>query len=364
MKKLTVRLPERSYPIYIGTGLYQQLPRLLDDLGWSHRPLMVVTDTQVGPLYGKAVIQPLEEAGFKVGLVTVPAGEVSKSLSSLEQLTETCIQFGLDRSGAVLALGGGVIGDLAGFLAATYMRGIPFVQLPTTLLAHDSSVGGKVGVNHALGKNMIGAFHQPSLVVFDVDTLHTLPEREVSSGFAEVIKHALIRDTTFVDWLADHRSQLLSLESDSLGQAIMKGCRVKAEIVAQDERESGLRAVLNYGHTIGHALESVSGYGCYTHGEAVAIGMVGAAMLGEQLGLATGVLAPTEKLLKSFRLPIRFMEKLSDEALLNAMKRDKKVRQGGYTFVLPTSVGSVRILRDVEERAILQVLQQLRGDTR
>lgn len=360
MRILEVSMGERSYPILIGNGLYARLPEWLRERGIGpERPLMLVTDTHVAPLYGEKVSGPLREAGYRVGEATVPAGESSKSLNQLSRLVEEGLRFGLDRQGVVLALGGGVVGDLAGFFAASYMRGIPFVQLPTTLLAHDSSVGGKVGVNHPLGKNIIGAFHQPLMVVFDVDTLRTLPGREVISGYAEVIKHALIADDSFADWLLQNSESLLRLEPSPVGEAIWNGCRIKAEVVSKDEREAGLRAILNYGHTIGHALEAASGYAGLTHGEGVAIGMVGAAMLGEMLGTARDVAETTKRLLASFHLPVKLEGNWSEDELLELMRRDKKVRGGSYTFVLPERIGAVRVERGIPEESIRRVLRQL-----
>lgn len=362
MKTLHVQIGEGSYPIHIGAGLHGRLPELLREIGWRReRRLMLVTDDQVGPLYGEDVKRVLTDHGFQAGCLTVPAGESSKKLSLLEEMVGDCIEAGLDRSGAILALGGGVVGDLAGFLAASYMRGIPFIQLPTTLLAHDSSVGGKVGVNHPLGKNMIGAFHQPSMVVFDVETLNTLPEREVASGYAEVVKHALIRDEAFVRWLEERVDCLRRLEPDSVSEAIWKGCAVKKEVVSRDEKESGWRAILNYGHTIGHALEAAAGYGVLTHGEAVAIGMVGEAMLAEEMGLCPPVSERTAHLLSAFGLPTRLTMEITDEELLERMRRDKKAKHGRLTFVLPRDIGCVDIIHGVEEPVIRQALNRLRG---
>jgi 3-dehydroquinate synthase len=362
MRTLKVSTGERTYPIFIGSGLLNRLPELLRERGIGpDRPLLLVTDTQVAPLYGEKVTGPLRAAGYRVRETTVPAGESSKSLDQLSRLVGEGLRFGLDRQGAVLALGGGVVGDLAGFLAASYMRGIPFVQLPTTLLAHDSSVGGKVGVNHPLGKNVIGAFHQPVMVVFDVDTLRTLPFREVVSGYAEVVKHALIAEESFADWLLRHCDGLLRLEPFLVEEAIWNGCRIKAEVVSKDERETGLRAILNYGHTIGHALEAASGYTGLTHGEGVAIGMVGAAMLGEALETARDVVEPTKRLLTAFRLPVQLAGDWSEEELMALMRRDKKVRGGAYTFVLPERIGAVRVVRGIPEEKILRVLRKLRA---
>lgn len=363
MRTLWVKTAMHRYPIHIGSGLLRHLPACLDEAGWTPaRRLFVVTDSQVSPLYLEGVVTTLQKAGYTVGSVVIPAGESSKTLKTLEQLTGEAIRQGLDRKSGILALGGGVVGDAAGFLAATYMRGVPFVQLPTTLLAHDSSVGGKVGVNHPLGKNMIGAFHQPDLVVFDVETLKSLPSREIASGFAEVIKEALIWDETFVRWLEENRTELMAMDTDLLAEAIERGCRIKAEVVSQDEKESGLRAILNYGHTIGHALEAVAGYGRLTHGEAVAVGMVGEALLGERLGLATDVSARTRALLQSYGLPFQIPEAAVTEDLVVAMRRDKKASQGLLTFVLPRGIGAVEIVKEVPEAAVRQVLAQLKGD--
>jgi 3-dehydroquinate synthase len=363
MRTLTVSTESSSYPIHIGSGIYSQLPRFLSDAGvGTARKLMVITDSHVSPRYAEKVRESLEDAGYQAGVSVVPAGEESKNLRQVEQLIGECLEFGLDRRSVILALGGGVVGDLAGFVAATYMRGIPFIQLPTTLLAHDSSVGGKVGVNHPLGKNYIGAFHQPLMVVFDVDVLHTLPEREVRSGYAEVIKHGLIWDRSFVEWLENHTEALLALEPEKVEEAIYRGCQVKAAVVSQDEKEAGIRAILNYGHTIGHALEAVSEYRCYTHGEAVAIGMAGAARLSTRLlGSPQELVERTEELLQAFRLPVRYEEGWPEMQILQAMKRDKKVFQGEYTFVLSRRIGEVEIVRGVEETQIREVLREIRG---
>ncbi|WP_091569378.1 3-dehydroquinate synthase [Melghirimyces thermohalophilus] len=364
MRTLTVDTRARSYPIYVGAGLFKRLPDLLEEAGWdSGRPLMLVTDDRVGPLYADQVQRVLTDHGYRVGSVSVPATEQSKTLSQLEELTTACIQAGMDRSGGILALGGGVVGDLAGFLAASYMRGISFIQLPTTLLAHDSSVGGKVGVNHPLGKNMIGAFHQPSMVVFDVETLNTLPARQVSSGYAEVVKHAWIGDADFVSWLEENRDGLTNLDPDLTTEAILRGCAVKAKVVSQDEEEAGLRAILNYGHTIGHALEAAAGYGTYTHGEAVAVGMVGETMLGEELGLCAPLADRMEALLQAFGLPTRLRADVRDAELLELMRRDKKAQQGAFTFALPREVGRVERVTGVPEGPLQRTLDRLRGDS-
>jgi 3-dehydroquinate synthase len=361
MRTLTVNTSNQCYPIHIGQGTYQMLPRLMKEVGVEKdRKLMVITDSSVAPLYGQALQASLRAEGYQIGMTVFPAGEESKNLSVVERVIGDCLQFGLDRSSVVLALGGGVVGDLAGFVAATYMRGIPFIQLPTTLLAHDSSVGGKVGVNHALGKNYIGAFHQPLMVVFDVDVLRSLPARQVHSGLAEVAKHALIWDVSFVEWLEAHAEELLALSPERLTEAIYRGCKVKSAVVSQDEKELGIRSILNYGHTIGHALEAVSRYRVYTHGEAVAIGMAGASRLSVRLLGAPGELVDrTEQLLRRLCLPIRYAENWPLPQLLEAMKKDKKARGGQYTFVLSRKLGQVEMVRGIEEAEIVQTLKEI-----
>ncbi|MBA4496045.1 3-dehydroquinate synthase [Paenactinomyces guangxiensis] len=365
MRSLTVSLDQSCYSIHIGSGLYRLLPELLQKAGVGRdRKLMIITDSEVAPRYADRVKSCLDFAGYETGVSVFPAGESNKNLQQLERLIGECLQFGLDRSSLILALGGGVVGDVAGFVAATYMRGIPFIQLPTTLLAHDSSVGGKVGVNHPLGKNYIGSFHQPVMVVFDVDVLHTLPKREIVSGFAEVVKHALIWDVSFVKWLEENTEALLSLEPAKVEEAIYRGCRVKAAVVSQDEKESGIRAILNYGHTIGHALEAVSGYQYYTHGEAVAIGMAGAARLSQKvLGSSPELITRTEELLQAFQLPVRYDQAWLERDMLQAMKRDKKARRGEYAFVLSRSMGQVELIRGIEEVHVSQVLKEIGGGT-
>jgi 3-dehydroquinate synthase len=356
-----VTLKHTSYPIWLGNGLWNVLPDLLNKRGVTpDRKLMLITDERVAPLYGNRVKRVLEEAGFRVGLSVVPAGEKSKNLREWERLLGDCFQFGLDRKSVILALGGGVVGDLAGFVAATYMRGIAFVQLPTTLLAHDSSVGGKVGVNHAYGKNSIGAFHQPLFVAFDVEALRTLPERELRSGMAEVVKHALIRDEAFVNWLERHSAEIIRLEPETVTEMLARSCAVKAEIVSRDEREAGLRALLNYGHTIGHALEAVSGYGTWAHGEAVAVGMAGAARLSTVvLESQPDLVERTEGLLRRFGLPLSIPANITVEELVAAMRRDKKAHGGQIAFVLSRRVGEAELVRGISEEAVRAVLKEL-----
>lgn len=357
---LTVELGERSYPIIIGKALLQQAPELLKDAGvLSKSKLMVITDQHVAPQYLEPLLTVLTSAGYQVESSVIEPGEQSKSLAAYEKIMTEAIRAGLDRKSAILALGGGVVGDLAGFVAATYMRGIDFVQMPTTLLAHDSSVGGKVAINHSLGKNLIGAFHQPKAVIYDTSTLRTLPKREVAAGFAEVVKHGLIADESFVNWLERESEALWSLEPEVLAKAIYQGCRVKAEIVSADETEQGQRALLNLGHTFGHAFEALSSYSTLNHGEAISIGMCIAAKLAERIGFAQpGTYERTRHVLSLYRLPTAWPAGLTPEAVLGAMKRDKKTVSGKLALVLPRSIGRVEVVKDVDEEVIMRVMRE------
>jgi 3-dehydroquinate synthase len=361
MKRLLVDLDERSYPIIVGQGVLQQLPTELMDRGITPKQkVLIVTDDHVAELYLRKVQGLLEQSGYVCSAHIAPSGEKAKALSHLEEIVTSALAAGLDRNSVILALGGGVIGDLAGFAASTYMRGISFVQLPTTLLAHDSSVGGKVAVNHPMGKNLIGAFHQPSLVLYDTSTLASLPQREVSAGFAEVIKHAILTSPTFFSWLNEHAEALMELKSPYIDEAIYQGCQIKSQIVAADEQEHGLRAVLNLGHTFGHAIEALSQYGSFNHGEAVSIGLVAAVLLAKQLGLATepdNSLASIVSILKRFKLPVRLPGSFDPEEMVETMKHDKK---GKLVFVLPKTIGQVEIVKDVNEAIVVQVLEKLK----
>jgi len=360
MRKLTVELGERSYPILIGDSLLQQADVLLQQTGiLPSSRLLIITDEHVAEKYLQPLQRLLESAGYKTAASIIAPGEQSKSLAVYERVMTEAIQAGLDRKSVVLALGGGVVGDLAGFVAATYMRGIPFVQMPTTLLAHDSSVGGKVAINHPLGKNLIGAFHQPKAVIYDTSTLRTLPKREVAAGFAEVVKHGLIADAGFVDWLEQHAGQLWELEAEYVSQAIFQGCRVKAAIVSADETEQGQRALLNLGHTFGHAFEALSSYTALNHGEAIAIGMCLAAKLAERIGFAQEpVFARTEMLLRKFHLPTAWPAGLVPEAVLETMKRDKKAVGGKLKLVLPRAIGRAEVVKDIDEGQILALMKE------
>lgn len=361
MRELTVDLGERSYPIYIGNGILRDIANLFGKHGIRpSSPLLVVTDRNVAKLHLELVTGKLREAGYRVCEFICEPGERSKSLEVLEQIVTVALEAGLERNSVVVALGGGVVGDLAGFVAASYMRGIRFVQIPTTILAHDSSVGGKVAVNHRLAKNIIGAFHQPEMVLYDISTLLTLPERDVRSGLAEVVKHGLIWDAAFVSWCREHAEELLHLDPVALEYALHEGCRVKSIVVSQDEREGGLRAILNLGHTIGHALEAVAGYNELLHGEAISIGMVGAARLAVMLGYPESIYTETKSLLEKFALPIRMPRHFDTDAVMAAMMHDKKFKEGRMVFIVPTAIGKVEINKHVSADQVREVVELLR----
>ncbi len=365
MKLLNVDLGERSYAIHIGGGLLQEAGRLFTEKGIPHRsPLMIVTDQHVAKHHLTPLRQSLESAGYKVCEAIVEPGEKTKSLEKLNSLVAMALENGLDRHSTIVALGGGVVGDLAGFLAASYMRGITFVQVPTTILAHDSSVGGKVAVNHALAKNIIGAFHQPQLVLYDTSTLSTLPPRDVRAGLAEVLKEGLIWDRAFVDWFDEHVEALLALEQESLQEALYQGCKVKAHVVSQDEREGGLRAILNLGHTIGHALEAVAGYNELLHGEAIAIGMVGAAKLSIRLGYpnANHVYQETKRMMKKLGLSVSIPNDYDTDAIMSAMMHDKKFKEGKMVFVVSPEIGRVEIRSDIQSEWVRDIVNELKQE--
>jgi 3-dehydroquinate synthase len=358
---LEVALGSRSYPIHVGSGLLTGIGEGLQKIHFPHR-VAVVSNPLVAGLYSEAVTSSLQQAGFDPRLILVPDGEDNKNLSTLERIYDQLIEQRFDRGCGLLALGGGVIGDMAGFAAATFLRGIPLVQVPTTLLSQvDSSVGGKTAVNHPRGKNLIGAFYQPQLVVIDVATLQTLDPREVSAGLAEVIKYGVIRDATFFAWLENHQELLRQGDPAALIYAIKKSCQIKADIVEIDERENSIRAHLNYGHTFGHAIENLAGYGQWKHGEAVAVGMVVAAKIACNKGLCgTDDVVRLEHLLRSVNLPV-VPPDYSLTAYVDAMLRDKKVKQGALTMVLNQGIGSV-VLEPVADLAgLLSTILSLKG---
>lgn len=350
--RVRVELGERSYDIVIGKGVLPKMGELIEGFGFNQK-IAVISNPTVFGLYGNILLDSLKNSNFDCFEIIIPDGEEYKDyLWSYYILTEL-LKHKLDRRSCLIALGGGVIGDITGFVASTYMRGINLVQVPTTLLAHvDSSVGGKTGVNHYLGKNMIGTFYQPRLVGIDTETLRTLPEREFRSGLAEVVKYGVIWDKNLFEFLLRGHEPVLNLEPQSLTQVIKRCCQIKAEVVSMDERESGLRALLNFGHTIGHAIETITGYRRYLHGEAVSIGMRVEARLSSILGICDGgVERDMVNLLTSFGLPVDIPAEVRDEDLIKAMEIDKKTLSGRLRFVLPEDIGKVRIeeVRDMNK---------------
>jgi 3-dehydroquinate synthase len=335
--QLTIELGERSYPIMIGEGLLGDATLLARHI--AARDVLVVTNSTVGPLYAERLCQGL--AGKRIQTVTLPDGEQYKTQAVLGQVFDALVEARLNRDACVVALGGGVVGDMAGFAAACYQRGIDFVQVPTTLLAQvDSAVGGKTGINHPGGKNLIGAFHQPRAVLADLATLRTLPPRELRAGLAEVIKYGLVDDAGFLDWIERNLDRLLALDMDALAQAVRRSCEIKARIVAADEREQGQRALLNLGHTFGHAIETAEGYGEWLHGEAVAVGMLLAADLSQRLGwLQPAEVERVRTLLRRAGLPLD-APRIGAGRALQLMGMDKKVLQGRIRLVLLRQVGA------------------------
>jgi len=355
MQTLTVDLGERAYPIHIGAGLLERADLVLPHL--QQKRVVIVTNTTVGPLYLARLRQSLADAGVAAEAVILPDGEAYKNWETLNLIFDALLGQRAERKTTLLALGGGVIGDLGGFAAACYQRGMPFIQAPTTLLAQvDSSVGGKTGINHPLGKNMIGAFHQPQLVLADTDTLATLPERELSAGLAEVIKYGLIRDLPFLEWLEANMEKLLARDTEALTYAIRRSCENKAEVVAADEKEAGQRALLNLGHTFGHAIEAGMGYGNWLHGEGVSAGAMLAADLSRRLGkLSRADVDRIAALFQRAGLPVLAPD-LGEAAYMEHMGVDKKVEGGRIRFVLLRRLGEayVAALHDAAEQAALR----------
>ena len=338
MQTLNVALGERAYPIHIGRGLLGRADLILPHL--KTQRVAIVTNEVVGPLYLERLRAGLEDAGVRTAAVVLPDGEAHKDWETLARIFDMLLAERCERSTTLVALGGGVVGDMGGFAAACYQRGMPFIQVPTTLLSQvDSSVGGKTAINHPLGKNMIGAFYQPRLVLADIDTLDTLPDRELSAGLAEVIKYGLIRDPEFLAWLEANLDRLLARDTDALAWAIERSCRNKAEVVAADETEQGERALLNLGHTFGHAIETGLGYGEWLHGEAVAAGTMMAAELSRRLGwIDAAAVARIEALLERARLPV-WGPRLGVERYVELMSHDKKVEAGKLRLVLLRALG-------------------------
>lgn len=356
--RVLIELGQRSYPIAIGSGLlanpatYAGLPKAAAAL--------IVTNTCVGPLYAQALQGALQNHYRQIHTVELPDGETHKNWQTLNLIFDALLQNGCDRKTVLFALGGGVVGDMTGFAAASFMRGVPFVQVPTTLLAQvDSSVGGKTGINHPLGKNMVGAFYQPHRVVCDLDVLKTLPARELSAGLAEVIKYGPIADLPFLDWIEQQLPALRSFDAPALAYAVRRCCEIKAHVVAQDEREAGLRAILNFGHTFGHAIEAGMGYGAWLHGEAVGCGMVMAADLSQRLGLVDAAfVARLRRIVAAAGLPVRApVLDAQDNAgqYLRLMQLDKKASDGEIIFVLLDGPGQP-VMRSVPETLVRAVI--------
>ncbi len=359
MGEVKVNLGSNSYKIHIGCGLMQQIHLFLDSLNMPNH-VFIITDENVGSLYAKQLAADLQRNHYRTVLYCVKPGEQSKSWPVLDCLYTEAVKAGFDRSCTVLAVGGGVVGDLAGFFAATYMRGVPFIQIPTTLLAQvDSSVGGKVAINHVLGKNIIGAFYQPRMVLIDPTVLTTLPASEISNGLAEVIKYGIIADQDLFAYLIDNVQKIVNINEEVMLRLISKSCSIKARIVEQDEKDTSVRMILNFGHTIGHAVEAVTGYNKYTHGEAVAIGMHGAALLSEKLLHSPAELTKQLlKLLQKINLPVSTSECDAD-SIVTAIRHDKKSMDGVVNWILLRNIGDAVIHKDVAVDVLQTVLHQI-----
>lgn len=358
MQTLHVALGERTYPIHIGQNLLTNASLILPHL--KRKQVAIVTNTTVALLYLEKLSQPLRAAGVAVIPIILPDGEAYKNSETLNLIYDALLQNRCERSTTLIALGGGVIGDLTGYAAATYLRGVPFIQVPTTLLSQvDSSVGGKTGINHPLGKNMIGAFYQPQLVLADIDVLNTLPSRELSAGLAEVIKYGLIRDAEFFAWLESNMPHLVALDAEKLSYAIYRSCQNKAQVVAADEHENGERALLNLGHTFGHAIENAMGYGVWLHGEAVAAGTMLAADLSRRMHwLSDADISRITAIFKAANLPISAPE-LGGQRYLDLMGLDKKVVDGKIRLVLQQGIGKAVITSDYDVAKLHETLSTL-----
>lgn len=359
MRKVRVDLGAASYDIVIGYGIEQEIIDFVRQAGYSAKGLLV-TDTNVGPLYGKQMQDILSQAGLEITVMQIPAGEQSKNLTIANDIFTKAIELGLDRKSPIFALGGGVVGDMAGFAAATYMRGVPFVQLPTSLLAQvDSSVGGKVAVNHELGKNLIGAFYQPQAVFMELSCMQTLPRREIYTGLGEIIKYGIIYDEDFFVFLEENQEQVLALEPEALVHLIARSCEIKAAVVSQDEKEAGLRRILNFGHTIGHAIEKETAYIRYNHGEAVATGMLGAAHISKALGMIDeAAYMRVRDIVAAYNLPLQAAG-VTVEAMYGDIFHDKKTVGGKVTWVLMEKIGAVVCRNDVPETVVKQAMTEI-----
>ncbi|MHC4295252.1 MAG: 3-dehydroquinate synthase [Planctomycetota bacterium] len=360
-RTVRVELGERSYDVRVGAGLLDGLGSAVAACG-NVGQVVIVSDSTVTDLYGKRAGESLEAAGLRTALIHFPAGEANKNLATMKRIYDRlfAIAPAIDRNCIIVALGGGVPGDVAGFVAATALRGLRFFQCPTTLLADvDASVGGKTGVDHETGKNLIGAFHQPQGVLIDVETLRTLPSRELRSGLAECVKHTVIRDATLLDFIESNAEKLLECQSEPLIELIARNVAIKAAVVAADERESGVRAHLNFGHTVGHAIEAALGYGTISHGQGVALGMIAAARIAEGKSLVDASLRERlERVLERLGLATR-VKNLDADAIWRIMQHDKKAAAGRPRFVLPVELGKVDIFDDVSEQEVRDAVEKL-----
>ncbi|WP_223702044.1 3-dehydroquinate synthase [Sutcliffiella deserti] len=355
LKEVEVKAKSKTYSVLIGKEASKQLVKILKSLKTYPGTILIVTDDLVADLY-LSEVRELLEPEFRVTSYILKNGESAKSFEEYYKIQTFALEKGLDRNSIVLALGGGVVGDIAGFVAATFMRGIRFIQMPTTLLAHDSAVGGKVAINHPLGKNMIGSFYQPESVIYDTDFLVSLPEMELRSGFAEVVKHALIWDKEFFYWIVQNIPTISALDEEKLRYCIEKGISTKAEVVSNDEIEIGMRAILNFGHTLGHAIEAAYGYGNITHGDAVALGMLFATEISEDLSPKLNLSNELRELWQRFGFPTSIRSDILPENILNWMKKDKKTKNGHIHMVLIRSVGSV-IVESVPDELVLKKIK-------
>ena len=355
MQTLTVDLGDRSYPIHIGQHLLARTDLILPHL--KRKQVAIVTNTTVAPLYLEKLAGPLSAQGISIVPIVLPDGEQYKNAEVLNTIYDALLTHRCERNTTLVALGGGVVGDMCGYAAATFLRGVPFIQIPTTLLSQvDSSVGGKTGINHPLGKNMIGAFYQPQLVLADTETLNTLPDRELSAGIAEVIKYGLIRDPDFFAWLETNMHLLMGRNPQALSYAIYRSCQTKAEVVAVDEKESGERALLNLGHTFGHAIENGMGYGVWLHGEGVAAGTMLAAQMSQRMGwLLTDDVKRIEQIFKAAKLPVDAPD-LGVEKYLDLMGLDKKVADGKIRLILLQAIGKAVMTGDYPQDKLLETL--------
>jgi len=354
MKTLEVDLGNRSYPIFIGTDLIDK-PDLFSACEKA-TSIYIVSNTTVAPLYAERLTKTLSTFGKPVRTIALPDGESYKDWKNLQLIFDDLLKFGADRQTMLVALGGGVIGDMTGFAAASFMRGIRFIQVPTTLLAQvDSSVGGKTGINHPLGKNMIGAFHQPAAVIADLNTLKTLPPRELSAGLAEVVKHGAIADAQFLDWIEANAAALLACDTEAMGHAVLRSCEIKSAVVSADEREGGIRATLNFGHTFGHAIEAGMGYGQWLHGEAVGCGMVLGADLSRRLNfISEDDVQRLTKIIQAMNLPIT-PPKFGAQRYMELMQVDKKTEGGQIRYVVLEKIGKAQI-KSVADALVMETL--------